>query len=201
VADLPAHARHDPLRVAEAVDRGARLAPVLHLCARCTALYADLVALTVALPMAAYPARTRDFRLSAVAAHRLAARGWSGWWSRIGSARDSLTRPLAVGFTTLGLAGLLLTAAPFVGPSAGSAGSSEVTPMMGFGAAAGPSEQPSDVGSSPGAGDSSLPAQAKRVEPVVADPSSTLALSIGLLAAGGGLFAARRLAAGRGRMR
>lgn len=191
MAELAAHARHDPLRVAEAVDRGARLAPVLDLCARCVALYADLVALTVALPMAAYPARRRDFQLSAIEAHRLEARGWSGWWARFGSARDSLTRPLAIGFTMLGLAGLLLTTVPSLVPSAGSAGGSEVTPMIGFAAAAAPSVHPSDGRLSPGAG----------VDRVSADPSTTLALSIGLLAAGGGLFAARRIAAGRRRMR
>lgn len=201
MAELAAHARHDPLRVAEAVDRGARLAPVLDLCARCVALYADLLALTVALPMAAYPARPRDFQLSAVEAHRLGARGRSGWWSRIGSARDSLTQPLAIGFTTLGLAGLLLSVSPALIPSAGSAGGSDVTPVIGFGAAAAPSVQPGDVRLSPDAGDPSSPAQAGRVDPVVADPSTTRALSIGLLAAGGGLFAARRIAAGRRRMR
>lgn len=201
MVELAAHARHDPLRVAEAVDRGARLGPILDLCARCAVLYADLLALTVALPMAAYPARPRDFQLSAVEAHRLGARGWSGWWSRIGSARDSLTRPLAYGFTALGLTGLLLTAAPSLVPAASSAGGSEMTPTMGLGAAAAPSAQPRDVGLSPGAGDPSPPAQAAGVERVTTDPSSTLGLSIGLLAAGGGLFAARRVAAGRRRMR
>lgn len=201
MVELAAHARHDPLRVAEAVDRGARLAPILDLCARCAVLYADLLALSVALPMAAYPVRPRDFRLSAVEAHRLGARGWSGWWSRIGSARDSLTRPLAYGFTALGLTGLLLTAAPSLVPAAGSAGGSEMTPMIGFGTAAAPSAQPSDGRSSPGAGDSAPPAQATRVDRVTVDPPPTLALSIGLLAAGGGLFAARRIAAERRRMR
>ena len=40
------HARHDPLRVSEAVDRGGRMAPVLRFCEQCGRLYADLVALS-----------------------------------------------------------------------------------------------------------------------------------------------------------
>ena len=65
MADAVGHAGHDPLRVAEAVDRGARLAPVLDLCARCAGLYVDLVALTAALPLSALPARPRSFTLTA----------------------------------------------------------------------------------------------------------------------------------------
>ena len=57
------HARHDPLRVAEAVDRGGRLAPVLRFCEQCGRLYADLVALTTALSLAALPPRPRDYTL------------------------------------------------------------------------------------------------------------------------------------------
>ena len=106
------HARHDPLRVAEAVDRGGRLAPVLRFCDPCGQMYADLVALTTALSLAALPARPRDYTLRAADADRLRSGGLRAWWSGLGSTRDALTRPLAIGLTTLGLAGLLLTALP-----------------------------------------------------------------------------------------
>ena len=189
MADPMAHSRHDPLRVAEAVDRGARLAPVMDICARCVGLYADLVALTTALPMSAVPVRPRSFTLTGEDARRLRPPGWRGWWSAVGSARDHVTRPLAVGLTTLGLAGLLLTAAPtlLLGlggmASSGSAGPSE-------GAMLAASPQPD--GRAPGVvgGDTNdAPTSASDT-----GPSPTLTLSVGLVVIGGGLFLARRLA-------
>ncbi|MGK2849830.1 MAG: hypothetical protein ACSLFN_02815, partial [Candidatus Limnocylindrales bacterium] len=58
------------------------------------------------------------------------------WLRRIGSSRDTLTRPLAIGFTTLGLAGLLVATVPgalpgsSVGPVLSSVGNS-VAPVEG----------------------------------------------------------------------
>jgi hypothetical protein len=187
VADQVGHAGHDPLRVAEAVDRDARLAPVLGLCAPCAGLYADLVALTAALPLSALPPRPRTFTLSADDARRLLPRGWRGWWSAVGSARDTLTRPLAVAFTTLGLTGLLLTAAP--------------TLLMG-GAAAGAAPEMVHTMASPADGrapttarldPNHTPPEVATVEPDDG-PSATLLLSVGLLVTGSGLFVIRRLA-------
>ena len=201
MAELAAHAWHDPLRVAEAVDRGARLSPVLDLCAWCVALYVDLVSLTRALPTAAVPRRSRDFTLSDVEAQRLGARRWRVWSSRVGSARDSVTRPLAVGFTTLGLAGLLLTVGPVLAQPAGAAGGSESVPMMGLGAAAAPSVQPSIVAPGTVKAVPSAPPGDVRVGVVAADPASTVWLSVGLLVVGSGLFAVRRIAARPRRVR
>ena len=115
------HAGHDPMRVAEAVDRGGRLAPVLDLCARCVRLYVDLMAVNAALPMSAVPLRPRSYTLTVDDARRLRPPGWRGWWSAVGSARDTVTRPLAVGLTTLGVVGLLLTAAPTLSLGSGAA--------------------------------------------------------------------------------
>ena len=197
-AALAGHERHDPMRAAEAVDRGARPSPILGLCDRCAGLYVDLVVLTTALPLAAYPARGRDFTLSLADARRLRPTGWRAWRSWIGSARDTFTRPLAIGFTTLGLAGLLLTAAPTLSmlASAGAApaASEKLFAIMGQ-PGEGTAHPPGAGTSAPGTSD--LPGDV-RAQPGTADQDSTLGLSLGLLAIGGGLFAVRRIT-GRGR--
>ena len=188
MADPIGHAGHDPLRVAEAVDRGARLAPVFDLCARCVGLYVDLVALTAALPMSAVPARPRSFTLNQDNARRLRPPSWQGWWSAVGSARDTVTRPLAIGLTTLGIAGLLLTAAP--------------TLLLGMGGAASSAAAPSEVARLAASPQPAGQAPAAMGENTYRDttnesdtgPSMTLTLSLGLLTIGSGLFVARRLA-------
>jgi hypothetical protein len=179
VAESAVHLGHDPLQIAAAVDRGARLAPVLELCLRCAALYADLVALTAALPLAVGPVRPRDFTLSADDAHRLGRRGWRGWWSAVGSARDTVTRPLAVSFSTLGLVGLLLTTVPSFLPMAGSGATSTEADAKVFTITAGPAASPA-------------PADVPSVD---VETLSPMVPWLGLLAIGGGLFAARRVAA------
>jgi hypothetical protein len=192
------HARHDPLRVAEAVDRGGRLAPVLRFCDPCGQLYADLVTLTTALSLAALPARPRDFTLRAADADRLRSRGLRAWWSVLGSKRDALTRPLAVGLTTLGLAGLLLTAIPSALPMSGSGpGAAPDREFAGAAASAAPGAVNPDE-----TGDDILNAPVGVLtDPAATEASATLALSIGLVAAGGGLFAIRYIAAHSRRVR
>ena len=183
---MTGHARHDPLRVAEAVDRGGRLAPVLRFCDQCGQLYADLVALTGALPLAAFPARPRDYMLGSSDAEQLGSDGWRTWWSAIGSARDRVTRPLAFGFTTLGLAGLLLTGAPSFVPSLGSAAAPDHDHVRIWAAS----------GSAPIIDPSPAPEGAAG-GPTAADQSRTPIVSAGLIVAGGGLFVARRIAGHR----
>jgi len=158
------------------------MAPVLRFCEQCGRLYADLVALSTALSLAALPGRPRDYTLGPSDAERLRSRRWRTWWSTIGSAGDRVTRPLAIGFSTLGLAGLLLTAAPSLVPSVGSA----ATPLqedlrVGAGTAALIAASPA-----PGDAESGPSGPALSITPVV---------SVGLIVAGGGLFAARRIAA------
>jgi hypothetical protein len=194
-ASLTRHAGHDPLRVAEAVDRGGRLGPVLQFCDPCGQLYADLLALTASIAHVATPARPRDFTLRADDAHRLRPGRWRTWWQSLGSARDAVTRPLAIGLTTLGLAGLLLTAAPTLIPAMGSAAASpeadRVLPSGGAGAFIPLTVDPHV----------SAPPENAPVDAAAADPSSTVALSVGLVAAGVGLFAARNIAAHGRRVR
>ena len=191
MADPMGHAGHDPMRVAEAVDRGARLAPILDVCARCVGLYVDLTALTAALPMSAVPARPRSFTLTADDAHRLLPSGWRGWWSAVGSARDTLTRPLAIGITTIGLAGLLLTAAPTLLLGLGGAASSgAATPEV---AQLEASPMPDDRSPAFAGGDP-IDGVDGPTDASNESPSPTLLLSAGLLLVGGAMFVARRLA-------
>jgi hypothetical protein len=120
------HARHDLLLVAEAADRGGRLPAAQAACPDCQALHAELVSLAAALPMAALPARPRDYTLSPADAERLRPAGWRRFVGAIGTSRDVVTRPLAIGLTTLGLAGLLVATIP--GALTGSLGSAGAAP-------------------------------------------------------------------------
>ncbi|MEX2182885.1 MAG: hypothetical protein WEC14_00410, partial [Chloroflexota bacterium] len=119
------HARHDRLRIAAAADRGAMpddvaaAAHQLAACADCARLHADLVAIAAAIPAAAVPRRRREFTLTPADADRLRPSGLRRWLRVIGTSRDTVTRPLAIGFTTLGLAGMLLASAPALLPAAG----------------------------------------------------------------------------------
>ena len=120
-ADPSAHAAHDLLLVAALADEGAdaltgseqeRATTLVTTCSDCAALHADLVALAAAIPASATPPRPRDFRLSADDAARLRPAGWRRFLAGIGSSRDTITRPLALGLTTLGLVGLLVGTVP-----------------------------------------------------------------------------------------
>ena len=160
------------------------MAPVLRFCEQCGRLYADLVALSTALSLAALPGRPRDYTLGPSDAERLRSSGWRTWWSAIGSARDRVTRPLAIGFSTLGLASLLLTAAPSLVPHVGSA-AAPVQEDLRLGAATGSAAL---ITASPARGD----AESGPTGPAL---SMTPVVSVALIVAGGGLFAARRIAA------
>ena len=81
-------------------------------CTACADVLADLVALQVTLPTTSTPVRPRDFRLTPGDAARLHRTGWRRFLGFFGSARDGVSRPLAIGFTTLGLAGLLVATVP-----------------------------------------------------------------------------------------
>jgi hypothetical protein len=124
-----AHARHDRDLVAALAAREPELAApelgaardLVQRCTECRDLLADLVALQAALPTMATPTRPRDFTLSDADARRLRPRGWRAVLGFIGSARDGFSRPLAIGFTTIGMVALLVTAVPSI-PLGGSGG-------------------------------------------------------------------------------
>ena len=123
------HATHDLERLSAAVDGTLPAADLpsvnaqLAACAACADLHADLLALVAANRAMPTPERPRDYQLTDADAQRLRRGGLRGWIDRIGSPRDRLSRPLAVGLTTLGLVGLLVGTAPSLLPSLGGAAS------------------------------------------------------------------------------
>ena len=196
MADAIEHARHDSLEVAAATDRGASLPAILRMCGGCLDLYRDLAILTSAVPSAAIPRRPRDFRLTAADAARLRSRGWRRFLEAFGSARDEISRPIALGFATLGVAGLLLTAVP------------SILPMAGAGAAA--SDAPREIlQQTTASGAPAIPysapvgaptdTKADSLVPGVTDP--VLLVSGGFLGAGGAILLARALTSRRRRVR
>jgi anti-sigma factor RsiW len=114
----PKHATHDRLLVASLADRTieaaerARAEAQIAACDACARLHQDLRALVAATRELPVPSRPRDFTLSAADAERLRVRGWRRILGVFGSAGDVFSRPLAIGLTTLGLAGLLLGTVP-----------------------------------------------------------------------------------------
>lgn len=136
-----AHAAHDLSNVAALAARAddlddATTASARRQVAECTAcadVLADLLTLQTVLPTTSTPARTRDFRLTPTDAARLRRTGWRRLLGFFGSARDGFSRPLAIGFTTLGLAGLLVASVPTLYMGAGGAASapSEVLAPVG----------------------------------------------------------------------
>ena len=95
-------------------------------CPACAELHADLRSIMAATAHLPVPKRTRDFQLTDADAARLRGTGWRRLLGRLGEPRLAFTRPLATGLVTLGIAGLVLVAAPsfltsFAGHSATSA--------------------------------------------------------------------------------
>ena len=119
-----AHATHDPILVAALTDRSptaterAAAEALVAGCSLCAQLHADLVALGAAARAMPTPARPRDYVLTPADAARLRPTGWRRVVGAFGTARDGFSRPLAVGLTTLGLAGLLVTTVPSILPVA-----------------------------------------------------------------------------------
>lgn len=117
-SDDAAHRRHDHVLIASLLDRTLaeterrRGEEQLAACTGCARLFDDLVALSEATRVLPTPARRREYTLSEADARRLQVGGWRRLLAAIGSSRDAFTRPLAIGLTTLGLAGLLVAGMP-----------------------------------------------------------------------------------------
>jgi hypothetical protein len=141
---IAAHAMHDPILVAALTDRSpiaaerAAAEALVAGCSLCAQLHADLVALGAAARAMPTPARPRDYVLTQADAARLRRTGWRRVVGAFGTARDGFSRPLAVGLTTLGLAGLLVTTVPSIltlssatsgGPSAAQDSSGGISSM------------------------------------------------------------------------
>lgn len=114
------HHDHDPLLIAAhaAGDLSGRDEDrALHLladCSACSALAADLHAVSLAVAEVPVPSRTRDFRLSPEDAARLRPGGWRRLLQVAAGPRFSLAGPLGATFASLGVAGLLLASAPAI---------------------------------------------------------------------------------------
>lgn len=131
------HAGHDRVLVAALaagdLAGGERDSAVLLVarCADCRSLHDDLLAIartTAGLPPAARP---RDFRLSPEQAARLRPAGWRRLAAFLASPRLSVARPLGLGLTTIGLAGLLFTTLPAVLPQVGAGGAATALSTVG----------------------------------------------------------------------
>jgi hypothetical protein len=185
VADGSSHTKHDRFAIASAV--GGAAPPLVGTCQSCGALFTDLLAIRAAIREAWVPSRSRAFLLTTADAARLRPARWRRLLAAIGTQRDAITRPIAVTCTGLGLAGLLLTTAPF-GAFDGAGGAQS----------AGGEAPPERILI---AGEPTTPiAKDQRVQQPAATTSLT-GLSIGLLAAGGAVFMARHIAPRLGRVR
>jgi anti-sigma factor RsiW len=125
-----AHAQHDVELIAAIVDADPSLTPaerdradrLIAACDACSRLHADLIAIRTAVATAPAPARPRAFLLRDADVARLRPRGWRQAIAVFGSARDGVSRPLALGLTTFGLVALLVTSIPAGSLGAGAAG-------------------------------------------------------------------------------
>ena len=178
------HTSHDLIAIAALAGRDPDLSDtqaaaaraLLAACTECARLHADLLALALALPVATTPARPRDFTLTMADAERLRPRGLRRWLALIGTSRDTITRPLAIGFTTLGLAGLLVATVPGALPGSGaSATLSTVGNAMPAPAGGGASAAPLAPGVAEAPDASAAAAAAPSTESVQASAAPSLA--------------------------
>ena len=123
--DTARHATHDRELVAALIDRELtgsereRARALVDACTACATLHDDLRTLAVAARDLPVPARPRDFMLSPADAERLRPTLIRRLLGAIGTSRDAVSRPLAMGLTTLGLAGLLVATVPSALPMGG----------------------------------------------------------------------------------
>ena len=143
------HASHDTILVASLADHSlpaaerAAAEALVATCSQCADLQADLLALRAATRAMPTPDRPTDYTLTESDAARLRSGGWRRFVAILGTSRDALSRPLAIGLTTLGLAGLLVTAAPSLMFGSASSGAAPAT----VGAPAGDAAAATDDGS------------------------------------------------------
>jgi hypothetical protein len=118
------HGAHDQLLVASLLDRSTggpdreRAEALIAACNDCATLHRDLIALRDAARALPTPPRTRTFEITAEDASKFRRTGWRRLIAAFGSTRDAFSRPLAIGLTTIGLAGLLVATIPGVLPRA-----------------------------------------------------------------------------------
>jgi hypothetical protein len=127
------HALHDTMLVASLADHSlatserAAADALVAACGPCADIHADLLALRAATRAMPTPPRPNDYTLTARDAQRLRSGGWRRFVAILGTSRDALSRPLAIGLTTLGLAGLLVANIPSFSFASGGATSAPIT--------------------------------------------------------------------------
>jgi hypothetical protein len=157
-----AHASHDAVLVASLVDDAlvsadrVAVEALVASCAMCAGLRDDLLTLRAATRALPTPVRPRAYVLAADDARRLRPGGWRRFVATFGTSRDMLSRPLAFGLTSLGLAGLLVSTAPTVLTGMGS---SAAAPASVDGSGTGPARVEAGTGD---------PADASGLGPMVA---------------------------------
>jgi hypothetical protein len=116
----PAHAGHDSFLIAahatgdlQGTERETA-ARLLDDCPACATLYADLRTIARATRDLPTPPRPRDFRLTPDDATRLRPAGWRRILHALAGPSFAFARPMGAALSTLGLAGLMLTAIPGV---------------------------------------------------------------------------------------
>jgi hypothetical protein len=211
----PAHELHEPELIAALAARGpdlkdAELAAAQALvasCADCRGLLAELRAMQVAIAASTTPARHRDFTLSVADAQRLRGSGWRRVVRFFGSSRDAFSRPLAIGFTTIGVVALLITAVPSIPLGAGGAAPTSTAGNAVTEQAAGAARTAASPGPSaaPAAAPSAAPSTSKSEFGPAASPAASGALDRQLISAtpetygdtGGGVFSGSSEDSGR----
>ncbi|HSH32322.1 MAG TPA: hypothetical protein VLB31_01740, partial [Actinomycetota bacterium] len=112
------HGRHDLLAVAALADRdttgeeAARALAQVDACTECATLHAELISLATSTRQLPAIERPRDFKLRPEDAQRLRPNRFRRLFGSFGTVRDGFSRPLAMGLTTLGIAGLMLGILP-----------------------------------------------------------------------------------------
>ena len=112
------HGRHDLLAVAALADRdttdeeAARALAQVDACTECATLHAELISLATSTRQLPAIERPRDFQLRPEDAQRLRPNRFRRLFGSFGTVRDGFSRPLAMGLTTLGIAGLMLGILP-----------------------------------------------------------------------------------------
>jgi hypothetical protein len=188
------HDRHDPLLVAAlaagdlaATDRD-HATSLIGSCPDCAILHDDLVAIARATASVPPPIanRPRDFRLSPEQAARLRPAGWRRLAAAFAGPRLAFARPLGIGLTTIGLAGLLLGnltlgfGSAASAPAAGGATSESVqtTGSSGRNSAAFDQASPAASGAYPAAAPAASAAAASAV-PVALGPAPSASANAG----------------------
>ncbi|HET9083243.1 MAG TPA: hypothetical protein VFN41_02485 [Candidatus Limnocylindrales bacterium] len=182
MVDVGSHARHDRFAIAGALGGGV-LPSTVRTCPSCGALHRDLLSIQTAIRHAWTPRRPRDLRLSRAGLAERRHTLWRRLVDAFGSSRDTVTRPLALGLTSLGIAGLVLTNVPF--------GAADGVSFGGASAAASP--EIASPASAPYLS-TAVDGKAGSVEPAT---PPIVVISIASVAAGGTILGLRRVAARR----